>query len=112
MHGCWGSLYGGIFALTGRSSQCLRFDKVALALHKKIKKDQSRVTDVFKKFDTDGSGEISFNELNKALRRQVDFDAGHGERFDAATGTYTTGHMTVTQAKRSGGGERGLEGEA
>lgn len=61
---------------------------------------------LFKQFDTDGSGEISFNELNKALRRQVDFDAGHGERFDAATGTYTTGHMTVTQAKRSGGGDR------
>ena len=55
---------------------------------------------LFKQMDADGSGEISFRELNQVLRRQVDFDAGHGERFDAATGTYTTGHTTVQQVPK------------
>ena len=34
------------------------------------------------------------------LRRQVDFDSGNGERFDATTGTYTTGFDAVKESKK------------
>ena len=58
---------------------------------------------LFRTIDTDGSGNISFNELNAVLRRQVDFDSGNGERFDATTGTYTTGHTAVKEVAREVG---------
>ena len=41
--------------------------KVALALHNNMKKNQSRVRDVFKKFDTDGSDSLDASEFHAAL---------------------------------------------
>ena len=41
--------------------------KVALALHNVMKKSQQRVTDVFKKFDTDGSNALDASEFHSAI---------------------------------------------
>lgn len=61
--------------------------------------DAKALKTLFHEIDSDGSGEISFGELNAVLRRQVDFDNGGGERFDAASGTYTTKATAVRQVK-------------
>lgn len=56
---------------------------------------------MYARADVDGSGAISFSELNNVLRRQVDFSTGGNERFDAATGTYTTQQTAVKQHVKS-----------
>ena len=65
---------------------------------------------LFKTIDKDGSGGISFGELNTVLRRQVDFSTGGGEVFDAATGTYTTS-ATAVKSTRGKKKRRGAKGE-
>lgn len=59
--------------------------------------DRGALRLLFKQIDRDGSGEISFHELNQVLSRKVDFDAGRGEIFDADRREYTTGHTHVRQ---------------
>ena len=56
---------------------------------------------LFRQIDTDGSGAISFRELNDVLRRHVDRDTGGGEMFDGVTGTYTTRQTHVKQKATS-----------
>ena len=56
---------------------------------------------LFRQIDTDGSGSISFRELNEVLRRHVDRDTGGGEMFDGATGSYTTRPTHVKQKATS-----------
>jgi len=59
--------------------------------------DAKALKALFRTIDTDESGAISFDELNAVLRRQVDFDNGGNEFFDARTGTYTTKQTAVRQ---------------
>ena len=56
---------------------------------------------LFREIDKDGSGEITFRELNAVIRKQYDRDTGDGEFFDAETGTYTTRAVAVKQVKSS-----------
>ena len=61
---------------------------------------------LFRKLDADGNGEISFEELNRVLRRKVDFDVGKSERFDASTGKYVPSFTHVKQVVEVPAGQR------